>query len=136
MKKKRRRFGFFDDIFESFFEQFEEIFSEDSLGLSGGYSISVYQTPEGTIVEAQLSDDVDAEEFRKILEEKYPGAKIIIKGGKKSKLIERVKEEEKKVTIKLTDEEEKKEKRELPEKDELSRLLGGGKRRVFIRRDE
>ena len=136
MRKKKRGFGFFDDIFESFFEEFEDFFSEDSLGLSGGYSISVYQTPEGTIVEAQLSDDMDAEEFRKILEEKYPGAKIIIKGGKKSKLIERVREEEKKVTIKLMDEGEKEEKRELSERDELSRLLGGGKRGVFIRRDE
>lgn len=138
MKKKKRRFGFFDDFFDDFFEEFEEIFSQGSGPISGGYSISVYQTPEGTIVEAQVSDDVDVDSFRKMLEEKYPGAKIVIKGGRKGKIIERVKEpEEKKVTIRLVEEEEKpSEESNVPERDELSDILSGGRRRVFIKREE
>jgi len=137
VKKKRRKIGFFDDLFEDFIEEIESFFSQDFGGVSGGYSVSVYQTPEGTIVEAHISDDADADSFRRILEEQYPEAKIIIKGGKKSKLIKRESEtEEKKVTIKLTEEEETTKESSVSERDELSYLLSGGKKRVFIEREE
>ena len=134
--RRKKRFGFFDDIFSDFFGDFDEIFG-DMGGMGGGYSISVMQTPEGTIVEATISDDVDVEEFRKQLEQKYPGAKIIIKGGRSGKKIERISEEkgegEKKVTITLKDEEG-----ETGEESEPSilDLMSGNKRKPFIKREE
>ncbi len=136
MPSKKRRFGLFDDLFDSFFSDFEEMFN----GISrGGYSISVYTTPEGTIVEATVSDDVDVKEFRKSLEAKYPNAKIIIKGGKQSKKIERIDEKpEKKVTITLSDnkEENVKEEKEHQQKTPSILDLMYGKKKVFIEKED
>ncbi len=136
MGSKKRRFGLFDDLFESFFSDFEEMFNGFS---GGGYSISVYTTPEGTIVEATVSDDVDVEEFRKSLEARYPNAKIIIKGGKQAKRIERVSEKfEKKVTIALSDNEETDVKGEKEHKQKTPSILDlmYGKKRLFIERED
>ncbi len=135
VKKKRRGFGLFDDIFETFFDEMESIFS-DVEGFQGGYSISVTQTPEGTVVQAEIDDSINAEEFRKELERRYPGAKIIIRGGKAGKLIERVpqkesEEKENKVTITLKDEEEKTE-----EEPSILDLIKGKKRPFIVREDE
>lgn len=67
----------------------EKFFGERSfgdfngLGGGGGYSIRVTQTPEGTVVKARLSDNMECKKVKKKLKRKYPDAKIKIKGGKK-----------------------------------------------------
>ncbi|MGQ4892174.1 MAG: hypothetical protein ACP6IP_06760 [Candidatus Njordarchaeia archaeon] len=136
--KRRKRFSLFDDIFEDFFSDFDDLFGNIG-GMTGGYSISVMQTPEGTVVQATIGDDVDPEEFRKQLEQRYPGAKIIIRGGKSIKKIERVseeKEEEKKVTITLEDEGEKIESKEAGSEPSILDLMSGGRKKPFIKREE
>lgn len=47
-----------------------------------GYSINVTQTPEGTKVYAKIGKNADETEIRRQLEQKYPGAKIQIEGGR------------------------------------------------------
>lgn len=140
-RKKKKRIGLFDDIFgSSIFDEFEDFFSDFSgdigSGFSGGYSIQVTYTDEGPVVYAELSDNVDANEFRKMLEQKYPGAKIVIKGGKQEEKFKVVKREKagERVEVKLEDsakQEEEKEERE----ESLFNMLYGGKK-SFIRRED
>lgn len=80
---KKRRKSFFDQIFEEdFFKDLLEFpdISSDVVGTS--YSIQVSQTGDKTIVRARVSGDVEVEKFRRELEERYPGAEIIIEGGR------------------------------------------------------
>lgn len=90
-EKKRRR-GFIDEFFKgSLFDEMEsffENFPEDAF--TGGYSISVVQTPEGAKVKAKVSKDTDVNALRKSLERQYPGAKIEIEGGRQEPLIREV----------------------------------------------
>ncbi|NIQ06163.1 MAG: hypothetical protein GWO20_10690 [Candidatus Korarchaeota archaeon] len=75
MDKKKRSWveKFFDEQFRGF----------DSLSdQGGGYSVQVTQTPEGTVVKAQISGDMDRDKMKRQLERKYPNAKIEIEGGK------------------------------------------------------
>jgi len=79
MPSKKRK-SIIDELFGgSIFEDFEKLFEE---GIEeGGYSISVTQTPEGTIVHAKVGKNTDVNALRKQLEQRYPGAQIHIEGG-------------------------------------------------------
>jgi len=90
--EKRRRRSFIDEFFgNSLFDEMGALFKEFSEGeVTGGYSISVVQTPEGTKVKAKIGKDTDANALRKQLERQYPGAKIEIEGGKKEPLIREI----------------------------------------------
>jgi len=48
------------------------------------------QTSEGTQVAAKVGKDADVAALRKQLQQKYPGAKIEIKGGRKGPLIREI----------------------------------------------
>lgn len=93
---KRKKRSFFDEFFSPF-EEFEEMFREEAFprfeGISTGYSIEVRQEGGKTVVHAKVGKDTDVGKFREDLEKRYPGAQIIIEGGKP--LIEEVREEEK-----------------------------------------
>lgn len=143
MTKKKKR-SIFDDIFGfSLFDEIEEVFNKAFEGFEGGftgsYSMQVVYTDEGPVVYAELSDDMDANEFRKMLEQKYPGAKIVIKGGKqgeKFKVIERKAEQERRVEIKLEDEQVTGEKSEdKKQEDSLFSKLHGKKGAFIVRED-
>jgi hypothetical protein len=90
--EKRRRRSFIDEFFgNSLFDEMDALFKEFPEGeVTGGYSISVVQTPEGTKVKAKIGKDTDANALRKQLERQYPGAKIEIEGGKKEPLIREI----------------------------------------------
>jgi len=142
MKKRKKRKSLFDDLFGfSLFEDMEDIFEGffsdfGEEGLSGSYSIQVTYTDEGPVVYAELSDDIDANKFRKMLEQKYPGAKIVIKGGKteeRFKVNERT--PEKRVEIKLGEEKEEGEIKKEKEEESIFNALYG-KKRTFIKREE
>lgn len=49
--------------------------------VSGGYSIRVTQTTEGTKVYARVEKGTDANELRRQLQRQYPNAQIEIEGG-------------------------------------------------------
>lgn len=81
MKKRRR--SFFDEIFgEDIFKDFLEFPEISHEGFGSSYSIQVSQIGDKTVVRAKVSGDVEVEKFRKELEERYPGAEIIIEGGR------------------------------------------------------
>jgi hypothetical protein len=90
--QKGRRKSLIDELFgESIFEDMEGIFIDlPENEFSGGYSISVTQTPEGTKVRAKVGKDVDANALRRQLQKQYPGAKIEIEGGKSEPLIREI----------------------------------------------
>lgn len=105
MKRKKRR-SLFDLFFgESIFERWDKLFEELERGatqLEGGYSISVIQTPEGTKVHVKAGKNVDISELRRELEERYPGAEIIVEGGKpliQEVSVKRIEEKERKKGI-------------------------------------
>jgi len=84
MPRKIRK-GLFSDFFgDSLFEDLEKIFErmEKGEGLGTGYSIRVVQGPEGTNVYVKASEDTDVAGLRRQLQQRYPGAKIHIEGGK------------------------------------------------------
>jgi hypothetical protein len=89
---KKRRKSIIDELFGgSLFNEMDELFKEFPEGeFSGGYSISVTQTPEGTKVKAKVGKDVDVNMLRKKLQQQYPGAQIEIEGGKKEPLIREI----------------------------------------------
>lgn len=93
---KRKKKSIFDSFFEdSWFGEWEEMFKKfEDIGVSGGYSITVTQTSKGTEVHVKAGEDVDVEDLKRSLEAKYPGAKIFIEGGKKSREIVEIKMEE------------------------------------------
>jgi hypothetical protein len=105
--EKRRRRSFIDEFFGgSLFEEMDDLFKEFSEGeFTGGYSISVVQTPEGIKVKAKVGKDTDANALRKQLERQYPGAKIEIEGGKQEPLIREI--STKPIREEKTDEKEK-----------------------------
>ena len=78
MDRKRRK-----TIFDEFFGEsiFEDIFGE-KLPLGGGYSISIHQIGDKTVVNAKVGEGVDVEQLEKELRRKYPNAQINIEGGK------------------------------------------------------
>ncbi|MHA1665643.1 MAG: hypothetical protein ACTSVW_07420 [Candidatus Njordarchaeales archaeon] len=133
-KDKKKRRSIFDAFFEGFFSDFDELFEgfphDFSEGISGGYSISVTQTPEGTVVHAKIGDDMDRNEFKKMLEERYPGAKIVIEGGKDRKAIIRVEEE----TPEQKTQEKREEKKEASEEKSILDALF--KKKSFIIRED
>jgi hypothetical protein len=89
---KKRRKSIIDELFGgSLFDEMDELFKEFPEGeFSGGYSISVTQTPEGTKVKAKVGKNVDVNMLRKRLQQQYPGAQIEIEGGKKEPLIREI----------------------------------------------
>ncbi|MEM1530735.1 MAG: hypothetical protein QXH19_04190 [Candidatus Bathyarchaeia archaeon] len=89
---RKRKKSFMDEIFSgSIIDEFERLFSEFSSGeVAGGYSISVVQTPEGTVVRARVGKDVDVNELRRRLERQYQGARIEIEGGRREPLIREI----------------------------------------------
>ncbi|MBS7617468.1 hypothetical protein KEJ25_02505 [Candidatus Bathyarchaeota archaeon] len=94
MKRGKRR-SFFDEIFgemEKEFERFEKFFQESEVG-DYGYSINVTESGGKTKVYVKAGKNVDASELKKMLRERYPGAEIIVEGGKP--LIEEVEGEKK-----------------------------------------
>jgi hypothetical protein len=91
--KKRKRKSILDEFFaKSSFSNMETAFEKlsEKGGLEGGYSINVVQTSEGTKVHAKIGKDVNVGTLRKQLQEKYPGAKIEIEGGKSEPLIREI----------------------------------------------
>lgn len=80
--KKRKR-SLIDEIFGgSLFAEADEMLKAFEKGeISGGYSISVTQTPEGTKVYAKVSKDVNVNELKRQLQQQYPNAQIHIEGG-------------------------------------------------------
>jgi hypothetical protein len=89
---KKRRKSLIDELFGgSLLDEMNELFKEFPEGeFSGGYSISVTQTPEGTKVKAKVGKDVDVNMLRKRLQQQYPGAQIEIEGGKQGPLIREI----------------------------------------------
>lgn len=71
------------DIFDSFFEDIDELFERMGEGdvLEGGYSINVTQGPEGIRVYVKAGKDVDVESLRRELQQRYPDAEIHLEGG-------------------------------------------------------
>lgn len=93
--KSRKRRSFFDEIFgdiEEEFERFEKLFQESEVG-EYGYSINVTEGGGKTKVYVKAGKNVDVSELKKMLRERYPGAEIIVEGGRP--LIEEAKEEKK-----------------------------------------
>lgn len=91
--KSRKRRSFFDEIFgdiEEEFERFEKLFQESEAG-DYGYSINVTESGGKTKVYVKAGKNVDVSELKKTLRERYPGAEIIVEGGRP--LIEEVEEE-------------------------------------------
>jgi hypothetical protein len=91
--KKGKRKSIIDEFFgNSVFGDVETTFEELSEGgeFGSGYSMNVVQTPEGTKVQVEVGKDVDVNTLRKQLQQKYPGAKIEIKGGKSGPLIREI----------------------------------------------
>lgn len=79
MSRKKKR-SVIDDLFGgSIFNDTESLFDKSP---GTGYSISVVQTSEGTIVKAKVGKNTDASELKKQLQKQYPNAKIEIEGGK------------------------------------------------------
>ncbi|MFQ6085048.1 MAG: hypothetical protein ACE5OY_02095 [Candidatus Bathyarchaeia archaeon] len=77
---RRKKRGFFDEFFgRDLFKEFERFEPEE---LQSGYSVSVSQSGGRTIVRAKIGKDVDQASFREQLEKEYPGAEIVIEGGK------------------------------------------------------
>jgi hypothetical protein len=99
MHKKKRR-SIIDELFDgSLFAETDEILEAFEKGeISGGYSISVTQTPEGTKVYAKVGKDVNVNELKRQLQQQYPNAQIYIEGG--SPLI-------KEISTKIVEEDEK-----------------------------
>ncbi|MEM0211647.1 MAG: hypothetical protein QXP13_01900 [Candidatus Methanomethylicia archaeon] len=96
MSRKRRK-SIFDSFFDdSWFDEWEKMFKKfEEMSIGSGYSISITQTPEGTEIHVKAGEDVDVEDLKRDLERKYPGAKIIIEGGRKAREIVEIKEESK-----------------------------------------
>lgn len=96
MSRKRRK-SIFDSFFDdSWFDEWEKMFKRfEEMSIESGYSISITQTPEGTEIHVKAGEDVDVEDLKKDLERKYPGAKIIIEGGRKAREIVEIEEESK-----------------------------------------
>jgi hypothetical protein len=90
--EKKRRKSIMDELFRfSVFDEVDELFKRFSESeFSGGYSISVIQTPEGTKVKAKVGKDVDVNMLRRKLQQQYPGAQIEIEGGKREPLIREI----------------------------------------------
>lgn len=84
MSRKKREKSIIDRLFEgSLFDETEELFDRFETGeMSGGYSVSVTQTPEGTKVHAKIGKNADADKVRRQLQQQYPNAEIEIEGGK------------------------------------------------------
>ncbi len=100
MDRKKRK-SFFNDIFEEFERLLEEGFKEfkgveNLLSEHGGYTIHIEYKGDKPVIYAKLSEDMDPKEFRKQLEKRYPGAEIMIEGGKP--LIEEIHEKSKEKT--------------------------------------
>ena len=75
MRRKRR--GFFDEIFDRIEEMFEEVGAFKG-GFSSSYSISVTYDDYGRpIVRVSAQGDVDRRGLEEYLRERYPNAKII-----------------------------------------------------------
>ncbi|MGQ4916030.1 MAG: hypothetical protein ACP6IU_14960 [Candidatus Asgardarchaeia archaeon] len=77
MVKKKRPKSFFDEIFGSFFSDFDSLFEKGFTG-SSGYSIQVTYTNEGPVVRAKIYGDADKDAIKAQLQQEYPNAKIII----------------------------------------------------------
>jgi len=78
MRRKRR--GFFDEVFERFEELFEEVEAFKG-GFSSSYSISVTYDEYGRpIVRVSAQGDVDRRGLEEYLRGRYPNAKIIWEG--------------------------------------------------------
>ena len=101
MRRKRR--GFFDEIFERFEELFDKVEAFKG-GFSSSYSISVTYDEYGRpIVRVSAQGDVDRRELEEYLRERYPNAKIIWEGGAEGRLIGgggRIREHVREVAIK------------------------------------
>ncbi|MHA1616851.1 MAG: hypothetical protein ACTSX9_06035 [Candidatus Njordarchaeales archaeon] len=146
-KDKKKRRSFFDDIFGgSFFDEIDRLFEEAfrdfaSMDMGGsGYSIEVVYVNGRPVVKARLSEDMDREEFERMLRERYPEAEIIIEGGREKIKAIRREPERKRVEITLVDEEKKEVKNKDSVTSEKSKEsifdLIHGRRRVFIKRED
>ncbi|MCR6623127.1 MAG: hypothetical protein NDF52_02785 [archaeon YNP-WB-062] len=93
---RRKRKSVFDEFFgESLFDEWDEIFKKfENLNIPSGYSISITQTGDKTEIHVKAGEDVDVDELKRELESKYPGAKIYIEGGRRSRMIEEISESE------------------------------------------
>jgi len=76
MSRKRRKSFIGELSGGSAFEDFDGLFEglEKGKGRQSGYSISVSQTSQGTIVHAKVGKDTDTNALRRQLQEQYPGA--------------------------------------------------------------
>ncbi len=93
--KSRKRRSLFDEIFgdiEEEFERFEKLFQESEVG-DYGYSINVIEEGGKTKVYVKAGRNVDVSELKKMLSRRYPGAEIIVEGGKP--LLEEIKVDKK-----------------------------------------
>lgn len=87
MPRKKKR-STIDELFGDSLFSDKELLPDDIS--STGYSISVSQTPEGTVVKAKVGKDTDVNAFKRQLQQKYPGAKIEIEGGSAKPLIREI----------------------------------------------
>lgn len=105
-----------EKVFENSFNGFGGAFG----GKGGGYSIQVTQTPEGTVVNAKLSDNMDRKKMKHQLQQKYPNAKIKIKGGKKEASRFKIKERKQLKKTRKREKEERKRKKQDKNKKQTS----------------
>ncbi|MHA1609684.1 MAG: hypothetical protein ACTSUJ_06730 [Candidatus Njordarchaeales archaeon] len=147
-KDRKKRRSIFDAFFSgSLFDEIEEFFEDvwdefKELGdTEGGYSIEITYVNGRPVVRAKISDNIDREEFERMLKERYPGAEIIIEGGRgeKFKVMKREKEE-KRVEITLKNQETiGVEKKTVTEEKKTEGSLFDmlyGKRKAFIKRED
>ena len=91
MKKKRK--SVFDQIFGSFFDEFESFLSIPSIGGQTGYSIEVTWQGDQEIVKVKTFGNVDKVALKNEIRRQYPNAKIVFEGEKEEiSLIKEVKE--------------------------------------------
>lgn len=85
---RKKKHSIMDDLFGGSLFSDKELLHDDVS--STGYSISVSQTPEGTVVKAKVGKGTDVNAFKRQLQHKYPGAKIEIEGGREKPLIREI----------------------------------------------
>ena len=91
MKKKRK--SVFDQIFGSFFDEFESFLDMPSTGGQTGYSIEVTWRGDQEIVKVKTFGNVDKVALKNEIRRQYPNAKIVFEGEKEEiSLIKEVKE--------------------------------------------
>lgn len=102
----------------------------------GGYSIRITQTPEGKVVKAKLSGNMNRRKVKEKLRKKHPNAKIEIEGGKQDEARFKVKSRKKlRENTETRNTTKKSQKTDKDEKERVSLKWKNGKLRKEDRND-